>query len=442
MQRSSSASRLTVIGSAVLVASLPASGTVQGSNLLLNPGAEQGQGKCPSVWVAASRPADGLQMLRTRDNAHSGQFAFAIINTHEYGELVSNNWAQNIVDVPTGQTVRLSARVRSQNADAVNVCVQCWDRTGKQMLAFASTPVFRGNHDWTPAKATPVIVPEQTAFITVRAALTGLGSAWFDDLSLVAEEPQRATRPSEPPNVSASNVPGELARSVPGRVVRTVPIIKDCMVLSYLPLWSHGRVDNIAVANNKGGVRTLLEWPAIPLEEARRSDRRFLIALYSRKTKFSPPAGQLQVYELLAGWPECTSWNQKPIATPKPAATFDFVPGRGWKLFDVTALVRAQAQVGRKPHGVMLRFAREDYATAENKQSSSGYGFVSREGIGEWKAYRPRVLVVEAAQPSLPYAEQRRPDGESETPSAPKAAKPCAPAAQRQTPSAASACSR
>ena len=51
---------------------------------------------------------------------------------------------------------------------------------------------------------------------------------------------------------------------------------------------------------------------------------------------------------------------------------------------------------GRKSHGVILRFAEEDRSGKE--RNWSGYAFVSREGIGEWEEFRPRLLVVEAAR--------------------------------------------
>ena len=42
------------------------------------------------------------------------------------------------------------------------------------------------------------------------------------------------------------------------------------MVLAYLPDWNFGNVDNLGIGNNDGGVRTLIDWPAIPADEARR----------------------------------------------------------------------------------------------------------------------------------------------------------------------------
>jgi uncharacterized protein (TIGR03067 family) len=141
----------------------------------------------------AELPADGLRMWRAREGAHSGEACLAIANTHQYEKEVCNNWAQELEDVPLGKTIRLSAYVKTAGADNVNLCIQCWDKSGQKMLAFASSPVLRGDHPWTLVSTTPVEVPPDTASIMVRAVLTGQGQVWFDDLSLVVvEEPEPA----------------------------------------------------------------------------------------------------------------------------------------------------------------------------------------------------------------------------------------------------------
>ena len=101
-----------------------------------------------------------------------------------------------------------------------------------------------------------------------------------------------------------------------------------------------------------------------------------------------PPA--LSGCEILGKWSEQTSWNTRPQYDPEPFATYRFESGEGWKLFDVTALVRAQAKVGRDSYGVLLRFRQEDIPP----KLGSTYFFVSREGDGEWAGRRPVLLVV------------------------------------------------
>ena len=182
----------------------------------------------------------------------------------------------------------------------------------------------------------------------------------------------------------------KLAKLAPGSVVRAALVSKDCMILAYLPGWAHGDVDNIGLGNNDGGNRALLEWPAIPAKEAASLDHRFVIALFSRETISHPPAGPIHAFEIKDEWQERTSWTNRPSYEPDPVATYKFEPGIGWKLFDITPLVRAQAKAKRKGHGVMLRFLSEDLSGPAH----SDYKCVSREATGEWEARRPVLLVV------------------------------------------------
>ena len=395
MRRATRAARLAliaVIGVAIAAAACKAD---QNANLLLNGDVEKGKGDLPSIWFAAKVPADGLRMWRAATDCHAGKACLAISNQHQYEKPVSNNWAQELQQVPKGKKKRLSAYIRTADADTVNACVQCWAEGGKNMLAFATTPMLRGSNDWTLARAPEIVVPPETAFVIVRLALMGRGKAFFDDVSL-----EVVGDPLLPPGDA------QLDRAVQGKVLRALPVVKDCMVLSYMQDWSHGDVDNIAVANNNGGVRTLLALPAVSPEEATRPNLKFILALYSRNTTSRPPAGAIQAHELLADWPERTSWKKLPAFAAKPFATFEFVPGDGWKLFDVTSLVRAKAKAGRKTYGIMLRFAEEERSGKE--RDWSGYAFVSREGLGEWENRRPLMLVVDtSAEPSTKPASSR-----------------------------------
>lgn len=385
MRHSTSAARLALTITFVL--SIPAAvcAADQKVNLLLNGGVEKGKGELPSIWFSVCKSADGLRMWQCMANARTGKACLAISNHHQYEQLVSNNWAQDLQYVPSGRTIRLSAYIRTENADAANVSVQCWAKGGKRMLAFASTPVFRGTNDWTFVHGPVIVVPAETGSVIVRAALTGQGKAFFDDISLEVVDSQVLP----PGNI-------ELDKAVPGKVLRALPVTKDCMVLSYLPHWGYGELNNLAVANNDGGVRTLLAWPAISPKEAKQPNLKFLLALYSRKTTSKPPAGVIQAHELLEDWPERTSWEKLPRFSNKSVATFKFIPGDGWKLFDVTSFVRALAKDESKTHGVILRFTEEN--RSGDAQDWSGYNFVSREGLGKWENRRPLLLVVDSSQ--------------------------------------------
>src|SRR5262249_3424364 len=107
-------------------------------------------------------------------------------------------------------------------------------------------------------------------------------------------------------------------------------------------------------------------------------------------TTSSGPAVSVLAFPLLADWPETTSWVTQPEYALEPASMTKLVPGVGWKVFDITPIVRDRARGAA--HGVLLRFLREDRSSA--KKDSSGHQFVSREGKGEWENRRPRLVVV------------------------------------------------
>jgi RNA polymerase sigma factor (sigma-70 family) len=179
----------------------------------------------------------------------------------------------------------------------------------------------------------------------------------------------------------------------PGSIIRAFPVSQDCMTMTYMPDWNFGNIDNLGVQN--GGARILIDWPPIAPDQSAFADCRFIIAICSRKTTTNPPTGPIHAFEILEGWRELTSWKTRPRTDPEPAATYKFEPGDGWKLFDITPLIRVQAKAGRPSHGILLRFLSEDAIAP----ALSGYDFVSREGSGEWVNRRPVLLVVKASKP-------------------------------------------
>ena len=387
---------------AALLLAPPAVRAADAANLVLNGGAEQGKNDQPSIWGAASVPAAELKMTRDLETFHAGKASLFISNAHQYDRPTANNWAQSLQSMPVGKTVVLSGWVKSLDADAANICLQCWDATGDTMLGFASTPVVRGDQDWTELKSDPLVVPAATKSMMVRAALSGLGKAWFDDVAVTQIEgaaeadtggapPAGATaaQPAAAGPVSPATLDKALVAAVTGEIAEALPVDRDQMVLSYMPEWAFGRVDNIAIANNQGGVRTLFAWPK---PSAPAAGHRFLLACYARKA--TAPADQtpskIGAYELLGDWDEQTPWTKQPKTADAPTAEFDFAGTQGWVTFDVTAIVRKQLAGNGAPKGVMLRFQRED----ADAKTWSGYEFVSREGEGEWAAKHPVLLVV------------------------------------------------
>ncbi|HJT34487.1 MAG TPA: DNRLRE domain-containing protein, partial [Pirellulales bacterium] len=355
----------------LLAIAVPRAFAAEAANLLTNSGAEEDAGaqQSPPGWFAALVPATGLRMWRDTDHSRAGDACLAIANEHDYDQTVSNNWLQEVPKFPAGKTVRLSAYLRTDDAEAANVCVQCWAKGGGQMIGFVSTPVFRGTHGWTRVEADELTIPAGTARLMVRAALTGKGKAYFDDLSLDIVDNDAA-------------VADELVAQVSGRIVRRLPVTADTMILAYLPRWNHGHVDNIGIDNNDGGVRTLVAWQPLGHQEISQPNVRFLLAMYSRDTKLRNEPTTIGIHEVRGGWNESTSWQNQPSFAEESAGEHAMTAGEGWKLFDVTSLVRRQVESPGSDHGVMLRFAEERRAGARGDWS--GYALVSREGTGEW----------------------------------------------------------
>ena len=350
------------------------------TNYLVNGDVEAGKGEMPSIWFEAKVPADGLFMRRDVKTAHAGKASLCIENNHRYDDQVCNNWAQKLNKTPIGKTLEVSGWIKSQDADSVNICIQCWDAGQQNMLAFGSTPVVRGDQDWTQLSTDPVIVPEGTKSILVRAVLTGLGKTWFDDLAVTESSDTERTSSDVGPDP-------DLLKQIKRQVIATVPIAKDQMILAYMPDWGHGRVDNIAVANNQGGVRTMLDWGKL---DPKFAEAQFILACYSRETHDGKEPSKLGAYEIVEDFSEQTPWTRQPKTGAEPAQKFSLEPGTGWKLFDVTSIAQAQIKQARPIHGVMLRFETED----KSPDDWAGYAFVSREGAGEWARQHPVLLVV------------------------------------------------
>ena len=224
--------------------------------------------------------------------------------------------------------------------------------------------------------------------------------ASLEPARIATSEPSRETRKTVQEQAKSFEVDADLMKRIlhdqhgaPGSIIQAIPVSQDCMTLSYMPDWNFGNVDNVGIQNS--GARVLIDWPALAPAEVTSRDRQFLIAIYSRKTTSYPPTGPIHAFEILEGWREMTSWKTQPRYDPEPAGTYKFEPGDGWKLFDITPLIRAQARAGRASHGILLRFLSEDAMAPK----LSGYDFVSREGTGEWTNRRPVLLVVKASKP-------------------------------------------
>src|SRR3954454_18897602 len=97
----------TVARVIAFITGLGGSAAAFADNLLLNPSAENGKGKNPSIWSRAMIEADGLVMERDATAAKSGKYSLMIANSHDYEKPTANNWMQVLQKVPRGATLQL-----------------------------------------------------------------------------------------------------------------------------------------------------------------------------------------------------------------------------------------------------------------------------------------------------------------------------------------------
>jgi hypothetical protein len=163
------------------------------TNYLDNGGFEKLDSKGnPAYWFRAWLPdlATNLTMEVDNTSAHTG-INSAKISCAGLKELVCNNWAQKIDDLPKDTRLHLSGWIKTRDVqkDEVVICVQCWDKDD-QMIGFGTTQknyVFGGTTDWTQVH-TAVFVPKDIKTVCVRLSLSGKGTVWFDDISLSPEK--------------------------------------------------------------------------------------------------------------------------------------------------------------------------------------------------------------------------------------------------------------
>lgn len=169
------------------------------ANLLRNAGFENGANGQPDEWRGFVAPADGAEAVWDEAVHRSGKRSAMLHIETPYAEEVYNNWYQHIAVIPVAKQLNLSGYIRSKDVTDAALWVQCWREGSQEVLRFATTSVghsVSGTVDWTHVR-TSIVPPPETSFLTVRCIIAGKGTAWFDDLQLVAEQQRDRTAPAE-----------------------------------------------------------------------------------------------------------------------------------------------------------------------------------------------------------------------------------------------------
>lgn len=185
-------------------------------NLVANPGFERLVEDVPFGWQAYVGPQEqdgggGGAVAAVDYRAHTGEACVRLHTPVPYARDPANNWSQNILKDLADEKVIVSAMVRTENATDATLWLQCWRKKPWGVLHVArsdeETPLH-GTNDWTPVRM-EVEVPKGTDFVTLRCVLKGVGTAWFDDVSLARAEKVSETpvpKPVAPPTETTPEV--------------------------------------------------------------------------------------------------------------------------------------------------------------------------------------------------------------------------------------------
>ena len=229
---------------AAALLSLAAAVIAPAENLLANPGFEELAADKPVRWDVFVQPKPGAA-ARVSDEAHGGAYAVWLHTPDPYEKESLNNWSQNIIADLGGQTLRVSGYIRVEDAEEAALLVQCWRKRPWGVLGANSTsietPVY-GTQDWQEVSM-EVEVPKGTDFITIRCALLGTGSAWFDDISVVPageKDDQSQAGAPVPEKPAESSTPADV-ESRPARSAESAETTAAAPAASPTPVASPSR---------------------------------------------------------------------------------------------------------------------------------------------------------------------------------------------------------
>ena len=160
-----------------------------GTNLVANYGFEVGTRERVPGWLRIYSP-QGAVSYRDEDEAHEG-FASAAVYAGE-APVQGAGWITRITELPLDHDVVVEGQVKTDmdQGGAYLAAVYEYEEGGERRSEFAFSPGASGAGGWTPQSVRLHIPPEAVA-VYVEALVFGRGRAWFDDITLVVEEPAR-----------------------------------------------------------------------------------------------------------------------------------------------------------------------------------------------------------------------------------------------------------
>ena len=193
-------------------------GAFAADNLLANGGFETANGPAPASWDVYTMPhvEPGSSQPDGRCDgavAFEGTHSAVLSNPVPYAKDPFNNFSQRVPGELAGKRLQLKASIKTQDATAAVVWVQCWSKAPLSVIHLAETRPIAGTNSWTPVETT-FTAPSNTAFAIVRCVLKGTGTAWFDDVQVLD---LTAAAPTPPPAAPSTGTTTTAPAPAPSR---------------------------------------------------------------------------------------------------------------------------------------------------------------------------------------------------------------------------------
>jgi hypothetical protein len=161
-----------------------------GINLIPNYGFESGTREQIWGWMNVGR-GQGETVYRDLNVARSGMASAAVATN---GAVVNNaGWVMRLDELPLQHEVMVEGYIRTEGlagAAFLRITLETREEGSDKMqvLDWVFSEAVAGDSDWTLCDAS-IYVPAETAVVWLQVGVEGQGRAWFDDISLVVEEP-------------------------------------------------------------------------------------------------------------------------------------------------------------------------------------------------------------------------------------------------------------
>lgn len=158
---------------------------VPAQELLKNGDFEEVLENKPKHWNIFLQPNDGNYAKIDFTTAIKGSKSVVISHLKPYKIDPLNNWNQRIDVHEKLKKISFTGFIKTKEATKAYFLIQFWNKNGK-ILQSAKSEEIKDTNDWM-CTTIDSDIPENTDFIMVRCVLEGVGTAWFDNLSMTGE---------------------------------------------------------------------------------------------------------------------------------------------------------------------------------------------------------------------------------------------------------------